>query len=247
MKKNFLLAAVAVMISMTLSARGVKESEEVRYIDVVGTAETIVVPDEIHFIISIKEYFAEEFDGLSKPEEYKTKVPMASIEKGLRDALYKIGVKPEDIRTEEVGDYWRERGKDFLISKNLNITLSDFNTIDKIIGAVDTRGVNYMRIGELQNKDILKYHEECRVEAVKAAKRKAEYLLAALGEKVGKVLYIQDTSWGPDSYSVMRSNANFKMESAAAMDAAAPVVSASDAFRVIKVNHSISVRFEIAD
>ena len=45
-----------------------------RYIEVTGTSEVEIVPDEIHYIIEIKEYFAEEFDGKSKEEDYRTKV-----------------------------------------------------------------------------------------------------------------------------------------------------------------------------
>lgn len=36
-----------------------------------------IVPDKIHYIIEIREYFKEEFDGKSKPEEYHTKVPLS--------------------------------------------------------------------------------------------------------------------------------------------------------------------------
>ena len=41
-------------------------TDEGRYIEVTGTSEVEIVPDEIHYIIEIKEYFAEEFDGKSK-------------------------------------------------------------------------------------------------------------------------------------------------------------------------------------
>lgn len=62
-------------------------TDEGRYIEVTGTSEVEIVPDEIHYIIEIKEYFAEEFDGKSKEEDYRTKVPLARIEEGLRKTL----------------------------------------------------------------------------------------------------------------------------------------------------------------
>ena len=37
-----------------------------RYIEVTGTSEIEVVPDRIHYVIEIREYFEEEFDGVSK-------------------------------------------------------------------------------------------------------------------------------------------------------------------------------------
>ena len=47
-----------------------------------------------------------------------------------------------------------------------------------------------MRIGDMSHKDILKYHEQGKKDAVLAAKRKAEYMAEALGEKLGSVLSI---------------------------------------------------------
>ena len=55
-----------------------------RYIEVTGTSEIEVVPDRIHYVIEIREYFEEEFDGVSKPEEYRTKVPLTRIEVELK-------------------------------------------------------------------------------------------------------------------------------------------------------------------
>jgi hypothetical protein len=38
--------------------------------------------------------------------------------------------------------------------------LIDFKLIDEIIGNIDTRGINTMRVGELENKDMLVYPSE---------------------------------------------------------------------------------------
>lgn len=170
------------MSSVTLMAQDAPYTDKFRYIEVTGTSEVEIVPDEIHFVIGIKEYFEEEFDGVSKPEDYRTKVRIETIESQMRDALHSIGISDNDIRTQEVGDYWRERGMDFLIGKNLDITLHDFTMIDSIISVIDTKGVSSMRIGDMSHKDILKYHEQGKKDAVLAARHKAEYMAGALGE-----------------------------------------------------------------
>lgn len=153
-----------------------------RYIEVTGTSEIEIVPDKIHYLIEIREYFEEEFDGKSKPEEYRTKVPLSEIEQGLREALDKAGIPQNAIRTQEIGDYWRQQGQDFLVSKKFDITLTDFNQINEILKRIDTKGIHTMRIGELENKDMLAYHQKGKVEALKAAQRKATYLVEALGK-----------------------------------------------------------------
>lgn len=59
MRKMFLLAFVLFAWSVVVDA----QESDGRYIEVTGSSEIEVVPDEIHFLISIKEYWEEEFDG----------------------------------------------------------------------------------------------------------------------------------------------------------------------------------------
>lgn len=40
-----------------------------RYVEVTGSSEIEVVPDEIHFLIQIKEYWQEEYTGKSKKKK----------------------------------------------------------------------------------------------------------------------------------------------------------------------------------
>ena len=205
-----------------------------RYIEVIGTSEIEIVPDKIHYLIEIREYFEEEFDGKSKPEEYRTKVPLSEIEQGLMEVLGGAGVPQNAIRTQEVGDYWRQQGQDFLVSKKFDITLTDFNQINEIVKRIDTKGVYTMRIGELENNDMLAYHQKGKIEALKAAQRKAAYLVEALGKRLGGVIRIVEKDGGNAS--------PFVQSNVLSSDAAS-----FDSFRTIKKNYSMLVRFEIID
>lgn len=229
MKTKILLLIISLLYVCSLQAQ-INE----RYIEVTGTSEIEIVPDKIHYIIEIREYFKEEFDGKSKPEEYRTKVPLSEIEQGLRKNLAKAGLTQDAIRTQEFGDYWRKQGQDFLVSKQFDITLTDFKQIDEIIKHIDTKGIHTMRIGELENKEILEYHQKGKIEALKAAQRKATYLVEALGKKLGDVIRIVEegnSNISPFAQSnVLSSNA-----------------SSFDNFRTIKKKYSILIRFEIID
>ena len=205
-----------------------------RYIEVIGTSEIEIVPDKIHYLIEIREYFEEEFDGKSKPEEYRTKVPLSEIEQGLMEVLGGAGVPQNAIRTQEVGDYWRQQGQDFLVSKKFDITLTDFNQINEIVKRIDTKGVYTMRIGELENNDMLAYHQKGKIEALKAAQRKAAYLVEALGKRLGGVIRIVEKDGGNAS--------PFVQSNVLSSDA-----TSFDSFRTIKKNYSMLVRFEIID
>lgn len=225
---------VFLMFWITIFSLNAQTNE--RYIEVTGTSEVEIIPDKIHYIIEIQEYFEEEFDGKSKPEEYRTKVPLSWIERRLMWVLETNDIPRESVRIQEIGDYWRKQGQDFLISKQLDITLQDFKQIDAIVKHVDTRGIRTMRIGELESKDMLTYHKQGKIEALKAAQRKATYLVEALGKKLGPVIRIvEDGNNGLSSLFSAQSNVSTSE------------VSSFDSFRTIKKNYSMLVRFEIVD
>lgn len=232
MRTKLLLGVLAWFAAYMLQAQEVND----RYIEVMGTSEIEIVPDKIHYLIEIREYFEEEFDGKSKPEEYRTKVPLGQIEQQLRKVLADMDIPKEVVRTQEMGDYWRRQGQDFLVSQKYDITLTDFKQIDEIVKRIDTKGVNTMRIGELENKDMLVYHQKGKMEVLKAAQRKAAYLVEVLGKKLGEVIRIvEDGNAGMSSLFSAQSNVR-------ASDAAS-----FDGFRTIKKHYSMQVRFEITD
>ena len=222
--RTILLLLVSTLLVFPLQAQETNK----RYIEVTGTSEIEIVPDKIHYIIEIREYFEEEFDGKSKPEEYHTKVSLSQIEQDLRKTLAEAGITQDAIRMQEIGDYWRKQGQDFLISKKFDITLTDFRQINEIVKRIDTKGIHTMRIGELENKDILAYHQKGKIEALKAAQQKATYLVEALGKKLGDVIRI-----------VEEGNSNifpFAQSNVLSSDAAS-----FDNFRTIKKNYSMLV------
>lgn len=230
----------AVLVTLWLSgilAISAQEDNNSRYIEVTGSSETEIIPDEIHFMITIKEYWQEEFEKKSKPEDYQTKVPVNEIEHNLMSALKQAGIAPSDIQTKEVGDYWRERGKDFLISKTFDIKLQNPDQINRIIQTVNTKGIQSMNIGKLKNKDLQEYRKQGKIEALKAARQKADYLVAAMGQKLGNVLRIVEPEERSFSY--------FQPQSAMSNVAIPSYDSNPENFRTIKLRYQMTARFEI--
>ena len=229
-----------VLVTLWLSgilAISAQEDNNSRYIEVTCSSETEIIPDEIHFMITIKEYWQEEFEKKSKPEDYQTKVPVNEIEHNLMSALKQAGIAPSDIQTKEVGDYWRERGKDFLISKTFDIKLQNPDQINRIIQTVNTKGIQSMNIGELKNKDLQEYRKQGKIEALKAARQKADYLVAAMGQKLGNVLRIVEPEERSFSY--------FQPQSAMSNVAIPSYDSNPENFRTIKLRYQMTARFEI--
>lgn len=175
-------------------------SQEDKFIEVTGSAKMYVEPDEFTFVIKIEEYWKEEFKKRKEFKDYETKVPIVEIEQNLLQHLAAIGIPRKNIKINEVGNYWRHTGKEFLVSKTLEISLNDFKVIDQINAIVDKKGIKSMRIGVLKNKRITEYRKEVKKDAIIAAKEKATYLLEAINEKLGRVISITEIATNDFSF-----------------------------------------------
>ncbi|WP_106829055.1 SIMPL domain-containing protein [Parabacteroides pacaensis] len=207
-----------------------------KYIEVTGTAEQSVEPDEIHLWIGIEEYWKEEFEKKTEFKDYHTKVPLAEIEKEVLASLAKVGVTKKDILVHEAGNYSRYKGKDFLFSKQLDVTLYDFDKVDNLIHTLTSRGINHMSIGELKNKKLASYRMEVKKEALKAAYEKAGYLLESVGKQLGSVISIEELPDEVESFRPQRALSNVTIT-----DEGAGI----DSIKKIRLRYSIKAKFSI--
>jgi uncharacterized protein len=236
MKKTFLLLTLILCFGIVKSQD--LSNETLRFIEVTGSAELEIEPDEIRLIIGIQEYWKEEFEKKAEFKDYKTKVLISEIESNLLSDLSKVGISKDKITIKEVGNSWRYKGKEFLISKQLELVFNDFNKLNEIIQMIDTKGIDHMRIGELKNKEITEYRKQVKIEALKAAQEKADYLLKSIGKQAGDIISIIELNndnrniWSPQS---MTSN----------MIMTASDDSGIDNLRKIKLRYEIKARFEI--
>lgn len=201
------------LASFVLSAQ---TSSETRFIEVKGNAQMEVEPDEITLVIGIEEYWKEEFEKRKEPKDYRTKVPLAEIEDALIKSLRKAGIEKEMIRVKNIGNYWRQPGKEFLFSKQLEVKVSDYAKINELSGLLDARGIKYMNFGELGHSNFNEYRKQVKVNALKDAREKAAYLIESMGEELGEVLSVTEINdWyvRPMMAKDMRMNAEMAMES----------------------------------
>jgi len=204
---SLLLAAGLAMASCN-TTKNVSDSTNLntRTINVTGSAEMEIEPDIIVFSLTIKEYWEEEFIKGMKYEDYKTKVPLSKIEPEVLLTLKKHGITEDQIKVGAAGNYYRQAGKDFLVSKVLHITINDFSILDAVMKSVDSRGVSSMYIKELKHSRMEELKKEVKIKTLKNAQDKAEYMLEALDEKCGKVLMINESEYGYQPPVMYRSN-----------------------------------------
>lgn len=186
--KYTMIALTMVWVNISLVGQATTDNM-IRTIEVTGMSERSVEPDKIIFTISIEEYWKEEFEG-KKYEDYKTKIEIEGIEQSLVSELKALGIGMEQITLKQAGNGWRQRGKDFLVSKTIDVVLESFAKANELSNTIKTRGVRNMTVSKLINDNIETIKLEVKAEAIKAAKSKAVLLAAALDKKIKDVITI---------------------------------------------------------
>lgn len=190
---KYVMFVVLAFLSFSVSAQ---TNDDVRFIEVKGSSEMEVEPDEIVFSIAIEEYWEEEFEKNKEFEDYKTKVPLSEIEDNLIKNLRKAGIPKKDIRVKNLGNYRRHRGKEFLYSKQLEVTITDFEKMNEFTQLSDAKGIKFMNISKLNHTEMDRFKREVKTEALKNAQKKAGWMLQSLNEELGEVISIVEMSEG---------------------------------------------------
>jgi hypothetical protein len=160
------------------------ESVKSPWIEVSGTAEKEVIPDEIYISITLKER-----------TEGRDKITIEKLESELREAITKLGIKSDQLVVSNLSAgygkiKWKQ--KDVLTEKEFSLKLKDANILQKIFSALDGLLVHKALIDRVDYSKMELLKKEVRINAVNACKEKATYMLEALNEKIGPVIYINE-------------------------------------------------------
>ncbi len=206
---------VIILLFLATSLTVVSQNKETeRLIEINGKAEMEIIPDEITFIVGIEEYWKEEFEKKKDVKDYKTKVPLAEIEDDFIKNLRKAGIDKEDVKVKNMGNYWRNRGKEFLYSKQFEIKVTDLSKINQLTQLLDAKGIKYMNIGGLNHSKMDEFKKQVKIDALKDAREKAQYLVESIGSELGEVVTISEIT---DSYiRPMRAESMMMMKAGAA-------------------------------
>jgi uncharacterized protein YggE len=214
--------------------------DQTKKIEVTGSAEMEVSPDEIYVNFTVQEYY----------DKQKKKIDIDQIQKDFLDKCSKAGIGKERIQIQNMSGfdqsnwYWRKKKKeqpDLLASSTYTIKFSSAADIDKLVNLLDDNATSNMRISRTSHSQIEEYRKQIKTKALQAAKSKAQYLCESIGEKVGKTIYIQEIN---NDYNQPQP---YLMDGMYANAAMAKNSSANEGieFKVIKIRYEILARFEI--
>lgn len=242
MKKFFLLGALITSSLITPAFSQVKSElqYQVPNIEVAGFAEMEVVPDEIYFSISLREYFQDE-------KNQKDKVNISTLEKQLIKAVADAGLPKEALSISGVGGYQnyvdkKKKPATFLEAKQYELKVSSAEKLDGILSKVESRGVQYANVARVDHSKREEFKKQVKIDALKAAKVKAEYLVASLDQKLGKVLEIKELDENLYFPQPVFAKANVR---AFAAEAADTVQDSDVQYQKIKISYRMQAAFEI--
>lgn len=206
-----------------------QENSKEPFIEVTGTAYREIEPNEIYVSIRIKEF-----------EEARQKVSLEKLEKDFYNAVKEAGINRSRVELAGAGsdlDKFRRKDKEAYREKTFQIKLTSASELEKFIEKLSAVKVDSVDITRLDHTDYEKIKLDLKVEALKAARAKAETLVTSIGSQLGKSLMIRDFDFGPQPYMEMKANVRM-MDAAQSADE--PI-----AFRKIKLQAQITAQFEI--
>ncbi len=167
------------------------EGRKPREITVRGVAEVVVPPDyvEVHTrVVTLDK-------DLNKSQAENDEQVKAVL-----DLVRKMGIAPDDVSTGYTSLGPKEhRVRDqapvflgFEATKSITVKLRDLSKYETLISGMLEVGVNRISSVSFRSSEELEKRKQARVLAIKAAREKAEYLAAQLGQKLGQPLWVAE-------------------------------------------------------
>ncbi|MBL4657347.1 MAG: SIMPL domain-containing protein [Flavobacteriales bacterium] len=154
------------------------------FIEVTGKAIKEVVPDEIYISITLKE----RLDG-------KNDVTIKEKEAALKEAIKGIGIDVKNLSVSDANARYARVSivkKDVVNKAEYTLMVTNAATVSKVFQELDKLKIKNAYVARVDHSKIREYKKEMRIDAIKAAKDKAQYLVAAIDEKIGTPLVIRE-------------------------------------------------------
>ncbi len=182
-----LLTTISIFLTVLFSNGQTSDMKIERdYIQVTGESEMLIVPDEIYVRIIISERY-----------QGREKITVDSIEQQMKVKLNELEIDLKNITLSEANaDYIRVRWskKDVLTSKDYLLKLETAAQVSKVFEEFAKINIQDLSIQGVNNTKIEDYKKEVKINAAKAAKAKATYLLTAMGQQIGKALRVEEVT-----------------------------------------------------
>jgi uncharacterized protein YggE len=235
-KLIFTIAALTIIIFHGFAENDSSNPNDQNYIEVNGYAEEKITPDQIYISISIDE------------KDFKDR-KLENIEAEMIKKLEKIGINvSENLLVKDYisnfKEYWIKKS-DILMAKDYELLVNDAQTAGKVFTELEKIGISNISVARLDHSKLEELKKDVQVKAIKAAKEEALMLVKALGQSLGKAIYIREynTSFINTQY-MERKEPGIRIRGATKTGRGAETKPEVE-FDKILMRYSIKVRFQL--
>lgn len=230
--KRYIILILLSLPLLSFSQEGFKGEH---FIEVTGTAQQEIEPNEIYMLIRLREF-----------EENRQKISLEKLDNDFLNALKQAGIDRKRLELADAGSTigkFGRKDKDAFREKTYQLKLTSAAELEKFLEKIEPVKVDMVDIVRLHHSDYEKLKLDLKIKALQAAKAKAESLVKSIGAEIGKPLMVRD--WEVEPYQPMMEmkTANVRMQTdmmSGAADDQNPI-----AFRKIKLQSQITAQFEI--
>jgi uncharacterized protein YggE len=159
------------------------------YVEVAGSADTMVTPNEIYIKMEISE------------KDTKNKTSVEELERKMFNALKSMGIEVEkNLTTSDLSSNFKNyflKGKEVLKSKEYMLKVKDAVTATKVFIKLEDLGISNSSIDHVDYSDMEGMKNLMRTKAIENAKARAIALTKPLQQQIGPAIYISDNEVYP--------------------------------------------------
>jgi len=237
MKRILITLIFTISVYTGFSQGATKNFIDQNYIEVIGEAEEKVTPDQIYLIIRVNE---KDFKDKELPE----------IEKSITDKLKALDIDIAKKLT--INDfvsnfkyYWLKK-TDIFLTKEYELLLHDAKTAGKVFVELEKLGISNISIDRLDHSDIKTLEQKVKIEAIKSAKEKASAVAEAIGQDIGRAIYINEFNDNIGVYRTLQDKTGgIKIRGASGLKNKTQDTEPDIEFDKIRLTYKIKVRFEL--
>lgn len=234
--RNLLIGFILLISTVINAQTGDKNFIDQNYIEVIGKSEMEITPDLIYLKVILNE------------KDTKNKISIPELESKMIEKLKEIGIDiSKDLLIKDISSNFKHyllTKNEILLSKEYQILVHTGKSASQVFIELEKIGISNVSIDRLENSNIVQFRKDVKVNAIRSAKEKAESLTSALGQNVGRALFIQEIENGLNN-SRASNSIMIRGVSSSIYGAKAPTPVLDFDFEKIKIEYSILCRFEL--
>lgn len=196
-KMNFVTQTLRTMMVMLavagcfFSVKAQTNTPMQRTISATGNAKIEVVPDEIYVAVNLREY----------DKKGSGKIDIETIKNSFLSACKSLGLNDSDVVVQSYSGYdgtvyWYRKNKkqnpDLKAGINYWVKVSSLKKMDELVNKLDDEATQNFYIAKADYSKRKDVELKMKADAIKAAKEKAIFLAAAINEKIGNAVTINE-------------------------------------------------------